>query len=80
MPPSTTSLRKDDFTMTHAFFGHAWPLLFTIAGFVLRAPARTAARIFRAAAWSWLLKREGVPASRRRELVDDAAERDLKSS
>jgi hypothetical protein len=43
-------------------------------------PLRSVRRILRVCAWSWLLRREGVPVGRRRELLDGAAERDLKSS
>jgi hypothetical protein len=82
MAPSTTvpSERTLVVTTTHGLIEHVWPLVSVVVGFVLRMSSRIVARIFRAAAWSWLLKREGVSAARRRELVDGAAERDLKSS
>lgn len=39
--------------------------------------ARTAARIVRVSAWDWLLHVKGVPGTKRRELILDAARRDL---
>jgi hypothetical protein len=67
--------------LAHLIYDYRWLVpLPPAVWLVLRTPARTVARIFRAAAWSWLLKREGVSAARRRELLDGAAQRDLESS
>ena len=59
---------------------YAWPLATVVVLLGLRTSARTAGRIIRVCAWNWLLKRQGVPEARRRERIDGAAERDLKSS
>jgi hypothetical protein len=41
--------------------------------------ARTTAMMIRVTAWDWLLSRKGVPVRTRRELITDAAKRDLES-
>ena len=52
-----------------------------IAWFLLRTRiAHTLAMVVRVATWDWLLRRKGVPVNTRRELIAEAAKRDLESS
>lgn len=54
---------------------HAWPVTLILFGWwALRT------RVVRAAAWSWLLRRNGVPVRERRALIVAAAQRDLDPS
>lgn len=59
---------------------HLWLAPLIPAVWLMQKLARTAARMIRVSAWDWLMKLKGVPEARRRELIDGAAERDLKSS
>jgi hypothetical protein len=84
-------LEEDDLTMTHAIFEHAGPLTSLSATQVVLAISEHAwpatlvmaiwwalrTRVVRAAAWIWLLRRQGVSKAKCGELITGAMKRDL---